>query len=374
MEEHGVRPRKTESGPEPYKLVIIVKTLFKLVLVAGLAGGLTVGATAQTINPSPFFTSFADTLMASTYNGQPLPIGSIIQAYDQSGIYCGVDTVVLDGVSGNPKFGYFSVYGDDPNTAGGLDEGAVDGETIVFKINGRVASVVQGDPTWTNQSLKSVTLSASATVAMTIVNKPVDRQVEVDDTATFRIDVRNDGDGLDFYGVDVSLSVAEGTGPFDWEALDPDTSIYADAGEEAAVYFSVRSPVFNADTALWVYYTVYSQVDPSVSETDSVRLYMTITDVPDDPSSLPGSFALAQNYPNPFNPSTTIVFNLPAASSVRLEIYDILGRVVENRELGYFSSGEGRYEFDGSALSSGVYFYRLSTEMASQTRKMILVK
>ena len=339
----------------------------------GLAGGLALGAHAQTIHPTPFFTSFADTLELSTYNGQPLPIGSIIQAFDPDGTYCGVDTVILDGVSGNPKFGYFSVYGDDGNTPL-LDEGATDGQTITFKINGRDATVEQGDPTWTNQSLKSVTLSASATVAMTVLGKPVDRQVEVDDTAVFRIDVRNDGDGLDFYGVDVSLSVPEGQTSFDWEALDPDTSIYADPGEQVAVYFSVRSPVFNADTALWVYYTLFSNVDNSVSETDSVRLYMTITDVPDNPESLPGSFVVEQNYPNPFNPTTTLAFNLPAGSNVRLEVYDILGRLVESQDLGFFSSGEGRYEFDGSALSSGVYLYRISTASASQTRKMMLVK
>jgi hypothetical protein len=355
-------------------LVIKLKTLFKLVLVAGLAGGLAFSAGAQTINPSPFFTSFADTMMASTYNGQPLPIGSIIQAYDQSGIYCGVDYVVEDTATGDPKFGYFPVYGDDVNTAG-VDEGAVADEQVVFKINGRTATVVQGDDTFTNQSLKSVTLSATATVAMTVINKPANRQVQWDDTADFRIDVRNDGDGIDFYGVDVSLSVAEGTGPFDWEGLDPDTAIYADPAEEVAVYFSVRSPTLNADTAIWVYYTVYSHVDPSVSETDSVRLYMTVTDVDDgDNPALPGSFTLEQNYPNPFNPTTTIAYNLSVGSTARLEVFDILGREVDRVELGHLSAGPGNIEYDGSHLASGVYLYRFSTESASETRKMILIK
>ena len=225
-----------------------------------------------------------------------------------------------------------------------------------------------------NQSLKSVTLSASATVAMTLVNRPVDRQVGLDDTAVFRLDVRNDGDGLDFYDVDVSLSVAEGTGPFDWESLPPDSFVYADPAEQVAVYFAVRAPSLNEDTAVWVYYTVSSGVDASVSETDSVMLYWTITDVPGGGSSLPGAFVLSQNYPNPFNPTTTIGFNLPTSSEVRLEVFDILGRVVESRDLGVYPSGEGRFEFDGSGLSSGVYFYRLTTESATQTRKMMLVK
>jgi hypothetical protein len=353
-------------------LVIKVKRFFLLVLVAGLAAGLTSGALAQ-ISPTPYFTSFADTLRASTYNGQPLPVGSIIQAYDSTGVLCGQDTVILHVPSGNPQFGYFSVYGDDPGTAG-VDEGAENGETVFFKINGRDAAVVQGDDTWTDQSQKSVTLEVTATVAMTVVNKPPDRQIIWADTADFRLDVRNDGDGLDFYGVDVSLSVAEGTGDFDWEGLDPDTAVYADPGEEVPVYFSVRSPTLHPDTAIWVYYTVYSLVDPTVSESDSVRLYMTITDVDDDDLALPGSFVLEQNYPNPFNPTTTIAYNLPVASRAELGIYNVLGQMVEHRDLGVLSSGPGQIEFDASDLPSGVYFYRFSTEASSQTRKMILIK
>ncbi|HTX17387.1 MAG TPA: T9SS type A sorting domain-containing protein [Bacteroidota bacterium] len=106
-----------------------------------------------------------------------------------------------------------------------------------------------------------------------------------------------------------------------------------------------------------------------------------ITSVEGSENSVPIEFALRQNYPNPFNPSTTINFALPEESIVKLAVYDIVGRevaVLSNERLseGYYSR-----TFDGSRLSSGVYFYRLSAlaqsgsgHSFSQVRKLILLK
>ena len=345
----------------------------RLIIPLALALGLGTGALAQTIYPTPYFTSFADTAVASTYNGQLLRVGSIIQAYDSSGIYCGVDTVRYDPVSGKDIFGYFSVYGDDPDTPV-LDEGAVAGEHITFKINGRTASVVAGDDTWTDKSLKSVTLSASATIAMTGLSYPADTLIMPGDTAIIGVRVRNDGDGIDYYGVKLSMSQLGGTGPFDWEVFEPANPVYANPAESVWVYFSARAPIFSADTVNTISYTVYSHLDTTVKVTGSFSLIMTLTDVAEDGSILPGSFALFQNYPNPFNPATTISYRLGSASSARLEVYDILGRVVESVDLGRLPAGDGQVVFDGSELASGVYFYRLSAESMSQTKKMILLK
>ncbi len=73
----------------------------------------------------------------------------------------------------------------------------------------------------------------------------------------------------------------------------------------------------------------------------------------------PRAFALAQNYPNPFNPSTTIRFELPVSSDVRLGVYDVLGREVSALVNERRDAGVHEVKFDGSGLSSGVYFYRL---------------
>jgi hypothetical protein len=89
---------------------------------------------------------------------------------------------------------------------------------------------------------------------------------------------------------------------------------------------------------------------------------------------VPRVFALHQNFPNPFNPTTVIRYQLPVASSVKLIVYDILGREVA--VLVNETKVPGSYEvtYDASKLSSGVYFYGLVGGDFVQTRKMLVVK
>jgi hypothetical protein len=103
---------------------------------------------------------------------------------------------------------------------------------------------------------------------------------------------------------------------------------------------------------------------------------MVPTDVNDDNGNagLPGSFALNQNYPNPFNPSTSISFDLPQASHVKLEVFNVLGQSVKSLINKHLGAGSHSVEFDASNQPSGVYFYRLTYSDGSETRKMILVK
>ncbi len=85
-------------------------------------------------------------------------------------------------------------------------------------------------------------------------------------------------------------------------------------------------------------------------------------------------FKLLQNYPNPFNPSTTIGFILPKGSDVSLDVYSITGQKVATLLSGQLSQGYHDVQFDASALSTGIYYYRLTSEMGVQTRSMILLK
>jgi len=89
---------------------------------------------------------------------------------------------------------------------------------------------------------------------------------------------------------------------------------------------------------------------------------------------VPDSYALFQNYPNPFNPSTQISFDLPSASYVNLTIYNVLGQNVTTLIDKKMDAGHHEIEWDASNNSSGVYFYRISADNFSQTKKMLMLK
>ena len=94
-------------------------------------------------------------------------------------------------------------------------------------------------------------------------------------------------------------------------------------------------------------------------------------------SQIPDKFNLYNNYPNPFNPSTKIRFDIPyrqGGTNVRLVVYSQLGEevgVLVNERL---TAGSFEYVFEGSSLSSGIYFYSLVTDEFVQTSKMVLIK
>jgi len=98
------------------------------------------------------------------------------------------------------------------------------------------------------------------------------------------------------------------------------------------------------------------------------------TDVNDGSNSLPEIFSLEQNYPNPFNPSTSIQFRIPENSFVSLKIYNVLGKEVSTLMNEEKNAGTYEVNFNASALSSGVYFYKLEAGNFVQTRKMVLMK
>jgi hypothetical protein len=85
-------------------------------------------------------------------------------------------------------------------------------------------------------------------------------------------------------------------------------------------------------------------------------------------------FNLYQNYPNPFNPSTTIEFDIPERSNVKLIVYDILGREIETLIDKELEPGKYKLNFNATNLPSGVYFYTLKTPKFTKTNKMLLIK
>jgi hypothetical protein len=99
-----------------------------------------------------------------------------------------------------------------------------------------------------------------------------------------------------------------------------------------------------------------------------------LTGVQERNNGVPGGFKLEQNYPNPFNPATTIRYSLPHKSQVLLTVYNTLGQQVATLVQGQQEAGSYEVQFDGYALASGVYFYRIQAGTFVATKKLILMK
>jgi hypothetical protein len=91
-------------------------------------------------------------------------------------------------------------------------------------------------------------------------------------------------------------------------------------------------------------------------------------------NNIPDGFSLSQNYPNPFNPVTYINFSIPIAGSVKLIVYDALGKQAAILVNGEYNAGAYKVDFDAANFSSGIYFYRIEAEGFAGIKKMILVK
>jgi hypothetical protein len=91
-------------------------------------------------------------------------------------------------------------------------------------------------------------------------------------------------------------------------------------------------------------------------------------------NEVPKTYELKQNYPNPFNPSTNIKFSLPKSSFVKIVVFDALGKEIQSLVNQNLKAGNYQTRWDAGNLTSGVYFYEISANEFSQTRKMILVK
>lgn len=105
-----------------------------------------------------------------------------------------------------------------------------------------------------------------------------------------------------------------------------------------------------------------------------------MTDIKPVETKIPDKFELSQNYPNPFNPSTKIRFDIGKTENgkqktvTKLMVYDITGREITTLVNEPLQPGSYEVTFDGSKLTSGVYFYRIITEGYTNTKRMILLK
>jgi hypothetical protein len=120
--------------------------------------------------------------------------------------------------------------------------------------------------------------------------------------------------------------------------------------------------------------------DPSISRDYIIRAvgryqpdYSVYTNL------IPGGFQLYDNYPNPFNPLTVISYDLPTSADVKLEVFNLMGRKVTTlvdtrQEEGHHQVEWNSKNSSGQRVASGVYFYRLTADEFTTTKKMTLIK
>ncbi|HEY3251758.1 MAG TPA: SBBP repeat-containing protein [Ignavibacteria bacterium] len=165
-------------------------------------------------------------------------------------------------------------------------------------------------------------------------------------------------------------------GGFSWLYPDYNTVKYSSAGIQlwSMNYNAVRgdSPV---DIVVDNNYNVYVTGWSTLNEQDILTIkYSQLTGIRPVSNEIPMGFELQDNYPNPFNPATHLRFEIPELRFVNLKIFDALGKNITT--LVNENLKPGRYEvtWDASNYTSGVYFYRLTADNYTDTKRMILIK
>ncbi|RPH92330.1 T9SS C-terminal target domain-containing protein [candidate division KSB1 bacterium] len=182
---------------------------------------------------------------------------------------------------------------------------------------------------------------------------------------------------------------------FRWErAQDPDRNdtltytihfLAADTAQTMAglrdtfitVNFTGNPLIGAADTVEW-YVTATSCIPPMTIPSREQWMFITWSSDAEEPAAIPLEFALLPAFPNPFNATTTLRFTLDRMEDVRLEIYDIQGRLVETLAAGVHTPGAYTMIWDGTAdgkaAASGIYFLRLAAGVRQHTAKLMLVR
>ncbi len=148
-------------------------------------------------------------------------------------------------------------------------------------------------------------------------------------------------------------------------------------GDGASSSFPDDNSVFNAGEkyaflqGIWWYSFGTYKLVPEDAE-DVGELTNTATEPTGE--GVPGSYTLRQNYPNPFNPTTNIQFDVVAPGHVRLDVFDVTGRLVSTLVNATLSAGSYQTTFDAKDLPSGMYLYRMTAGDQVLTNKMLLLR
>ena len=135
---------------------------------------------------------------------------------------------------------------------------------------------------------------------------------------------------------------------------------------------------FNSGPYSEVFMFIGTYVNREVNwKLDGFKVYKSLsgaTAVEREGDIIPDEYALSQNYPNPFNPTTILNFSILESGNVKLAIYDALGREVELLVDQKMNAGNYNAEWNASSYAAGIYFYSISVNDFTSTKKMVLLK
>jgi len=161
-----------------------------------------------------------------------------------------------------------------------------------------------------------------------------------------------------------------------WWVAKQDTTIYFSSNNGTNWALQYAAP--NYSTKGVFYHMTKSRAGATIWGVRSLggisRYGLPITGVTPITNEVPSTYSLSQNYPNPFNPVTKISFNIPKSGLVTLKVYDVIGKEVATLVNDVKNPGNYAVNFNASALSSGVYFYKLESNEFTSVKKMMLIK
>jgi hypothetical protein len=160
-------------------------------------------------------------------------------------------------------------------------------------------------------------------------------------------------------------------------AADTELSIPSVRDTFVTVSFTGNPLVHPGDTVGW-YVTAASRIPPMIRPSRETWTFVTWVNASHEAAQIPLEFALEAPFPNPFNASTTLRFTLDRTEEVRLDVFDVLGRRVNTLSSGVHTSGAYSILWNGEAesgaLSSGVYFIRLTAGERQRSAKLVLLR
>jgi hypothetical protein len=294
---------------------------------------------------------------SSSFNDEPIQAGSVVDAYDPDGVWCGSFTVTTTG-----QYGFLLVYRDD-NITDDIDEGSEPGDSLAFYIDGHYALTMgPGNPVWTsNGDVVQVDLSAYSNYAPVINDFPT--------AITFRADTS------------VTLNLNETVEDLD----DPDLDLHWSVSGNISVIVDIDSETNLAQISAPSDYEgteiLFFEVSDDSLATDSISVPVIVEAYVSThfEEAIPQHFVLSDNYPNPFNPVTHIRYGLSINTNIEMVIWDIQGKIVLKKQIlaqtpGWHSEMWPGDDAFGLPVSSGIYFCTLRTRLHSQTIKMTLMR